>query len=60
FIGKTIYDAAGAPVLKVLKSSEVKNPQSEVDAVTGATLTSNGVSDMLQDGFKKYNAALKK
>lgn len=60
FIGKTIYDASGAPVLKVLKSSEVKNPQSEVDAVTGATLTSNGVSDMLQDGFKKYNAALKK
>lgn len=60
FIGKTIYDAAGTPVIKVLKSSEVKNPQSEVDAVTGATLTSNGVSDMLQDGFKKYNAALKK
>ena len=60
FIGKTIYDAAGTPVIKVLKSNEIKNPQSEVDAVTGATLTSNGVSDMLQDGFKKYNAALKK
>ena len=58
FIGKTIYDAAGTPVIKVLKSSEVKNPQSEVDAVTGATLTSNGVSDMLQDGFKKFVEAI--
>ena len=37
-----------------------KAVKTKVDAVTGATLTSNGVSDMLQDGFKKYNAALKK
>lgn len=58
FIGKTIYDANGTPVLKVVKSSEIKNPQSEVDGVTGATLTSNGVSDMLQDGFKKYKEIL--
>ena len=58
FIGKTIYDANGTPVLKVVKSSEVKNPQSEVDGVTGATLTSNGVSDMLQDGFTKYKELL--
>ena len=58
FIGKTIYDANGTPVLKVVKSSEVKNPQSEVDGVTGATLTSNGVSDMLQDGFTKYKEIL--
>lgn len=58
FIGKTIYDANGTPVLKVVKSSEIKNPQSEVDGVTGATLTSNGVSDMLQGGFKKYKEIL--
>ena len=58
FIGKTIYDANGTPVLKVVKSSEVKNPQSEVDGVTGATLTSNGLSDMLQDGFTKYKDLL--
>jgi Na+-transporting NADH:ubiquinone oxidoreductase subunit C len=58
FIGKTIYDANCTPVLKVVKSSEVKNPQSEVDGVTGATLTSNGVSDMLQDGFTKYKDLL--
>ncbi|MBQ0073429.1 MAG: NADH:ubiquinone reductase (Na(+)-transporting) subunit C [Prevotella sp.] len=59
FKGKTIYAADGSVALKVLKSSEVKNPASEVDAVTGATLTSNGVSDMLQEGFEKYKELLK-
>lgn len=55
FIGKKIYNNNGTPVLKVLKSSEVKDSETQVDAVTGATLTSNGVSDMLIEGFKKYN-----
>ena len=32
----------------------------EVDAVTGATLTSDGVSNMLQEGFAKYKNYLKK
>ena len=58
FIGKKIYDAEGKPALKVVKSSDLKNPESEVDGITGATLTSNGVSDMLQDGFKKYKTLL--
>jgi Na+-transporting NADH:ubiquinone oxidoreductase subunit C len=58
FIGKKIYSADGTPALKVVKSSELKNPESEVDGITGATLTSNGVSDMLQDGFKKYKTLL--
>lgn len=59
FIGKKIYNADGTVALKVLKASEVKNPESEVDAVTGATLTSVGVSDMLQEGFAKYKDLLK-
>lgn len=59
FKGKEIYDANGNVILAVKKSSEVKNPNSEVDAVTGATLTSNGVSDMLVDGFTKYKDLLK-
>ena len=58
FIGKKIYGADGKPALKVVKSSDLKNPESEVDGITGATLTSNGVSDMLQDGFKKYKTLL--
>jgi Na+-transporting NADH:ubiquinone oxidoreductase subunit C len=60
FTGKTIYDAAGTPVLKVLKANEVKDEQTQVDGVTGATLTSNGVSDMLLDGFNKYKNYLLK
>ena len=58
FIGKKIYSSDGTPALKVVKSSELKNAESEVDGITGATLTSNGVSDMLQDGFKKYKTLL--
>lgn len=58
FIGKKIYSADGKPAIKVVKSSELKNAESEVDGITGATLTSNGVSDMLQDGFKKYKTLL--
>ena len=60
FIGKTIYGADGKPVLQVKKASEVKDAKCEVDAVTGATLTSNGVSAMLQEGFAKYVKFLKK
>ncbi len=59
FVGKKIYNADGTVALKVLKASEIKNPESEVDAVTGATLTSVGVSDMLQEGFAKYKDLLK-
>ncbi len=58
FIGKKIYSADGKPAIKVVKSSELKNAESEVDGITGATLTSNGVSDMLQDGFAKYKKLL--
>ncbi|MBQ0058291.1 MAG: NADH:ubiquinone reductase (Na(+)-transporting) subunit C [Bacteroidales bacterium] len=60
FIGKHIYDAEGNVIIAVKKSSEVKNTDCEVDAVTGATLTSNGVSDMLVDGFNKYKTFLNK
>jgi Na+-transporting NADH:ubiquinone oxidoreductase subunit C len=50
FIGKTIFDADGNVVLSVVK--KVENPETQVDCVTGATLTSNGVDAMLKDGLK--------
>lgn len=40
--------------LAVKKKSDVKDPSTECDAVTGATLTSDGVSLMLQDCLQKY------
>ncbi len=50
FIGKQIWDEQGNVVLSVVK--KVDNPESQVDCVTGATLTSNGVDAMLKDGLK--------
>ena len=61
FKGKKIFSADGAAVaIAVKKASDVKNPASEVDAVTGATLTSDGVSLMLQECFSMYVTFLKK
>ena len=56
FIGKQIWDENGNVVLSVVK--KVENPATQVDCVTGATLTSNGVDAMLKDGLKnvKQNA----
>ena len=58
FIGKKYIDEPeGQPisiVLGVKKNSEIKNPEAEVDAITGATLTSNGVDEMLKECLGKY------
>ena len=54
FIGKKIWDEQGNVVLSVVK--KVDNPESQVDCVTGATLTSNGVDAMLKDGLKGFQA----
>ena len=40
--------------LEVVKKNEVTNPSVQCDAVTGATLTTDGVSRMLQDCLGKY------
>jgi Na+-transporting NADH:ubiquinone oxidoreductase subunit C len=50
FIGKKIYDEQGNVVLSVVK--KVEDPETQVDCVTGATLTSNGVDAMLKDCLK--------
>ena len=50
FIGKQIWDEAGNVVLSVVK--KVEDPATQVDCVTGATLTSNGVDAMLKDCLK--------
>ncbi len=58
FQGKKIADENGETKIAVVK--KVEAPEYEVDCVTGATLTSNGVSDMLREGLKKYLDILKK
>ena len=57
FVGKKIYSETGDLAIGVVKSVENKN--SEVDCITGATLTSNGVNSMLRDGLDGYIIKLK-
>lgn len=55
FQGKKLFkgDDRNAIAISVLKKRDSKDPNS-VDAVTGATLTSNGVTDMLHDCLGQY------
>ncbi len=54
FVGKTIYDAQGNLVSVRVKKGKATDPNHEVDGISGATLTGNGVTDMLANGFKYY------
>ncbi len=57
FQGKKIFDDNGQVSINVVK--KVEHPEYEVDCVTGATLTSNGVADMLRVGLAEYINNLK-
>jgi Na+-transporting NADH:ubiquinone oxidoreductase subunit C len=51
FIGKKVFvDGSQNVALSVVKN--VEDPETQVDCVTGATLTSNGVNDMIKAGLK--------
>lgn len=64
FIGKQIMDEKGEfASIKVVKggvSNSTINPIHGVDAVSGGTITSNGVSEMLDHCLKNYVPFLKK
>ena len=53
FIGKKLF-AEGTDEIALSVEKNVTDPATQVDAVTGATLTSNGVRDMLKDCLGKY------
>ena len=53
FIGKPIFGEDGKVALTVVKAGAAQN-ENEVDGVTGATLTSNGVAAMVKDGRTAY------
>lgn len=71
FIGKKLFDKDGEnivlSVVKKGKKGEVVYDgktyevpaESSVDGITGATLTSNGVDNMLHDGLSRYKDILK-
>jgi Na+-transporting NADH:ubiquinone oxidoreductase subunit C len=55
FKGKKIYDNSGKFVSVVaVKGGTSKEDLHEVDVISGATVTSNGVSEMMKRGIKYY------
>ncbi len=60
--GKLVYDKTGAPRIQLVKGAVAANDPSvqfHVDGLAGATLTANGVTNMLhywlgEDGFGRY------
>ena len=54
FQGKKLFDGNNRSRIAISVQKKVTNPQTQVDAVTGATLTSNGVTNMLRDCLGKY------
>lgn len=59
FIGKPIFGEDGEVALTVVKAGAAQ-AENEVDGVTGATLTSNGVAAMVKDGLTAYKEFLAK
>ncbi len=62
WIGKKLYDASGAPVFAVVKNASGDH---QVDALSGATLTSNGVTNSVKFwtdsmGYGPYLQRIKK
>jgi len=55
FRGKTIFDAAGKLVaIIVAKSNETAPAEHKVDAISGGTITSKGLQQMLLDDLTSY------
>ncbi|WP_341645583.1 Na(+)-translocating NADH-quinone reductase subunit C [Thauera sp. SDU_THAU2] len=65
--GKTLFDDSGKPIIKIVKGGvDPSSPDAghQVDALAGATLTTNGVDNLLQfwlgeQGFGTYLARLR-
>ncbi|MFA7081726.1 MAG: NADH:ubiquinone reductase (Na(+)-transporting) subunit C [Bacteroidales bacterium] len=53
FKGKTIFEGEDFTSIEVKKAADKSKPH-EVDAISGGTITSNGVSDMLSNNLKFY------
>jgi Na+-transporting NADH:ubiquinone oxidoreductase subunit C len=60
FVGKSIYDAAGEYTgIGVIKGG-AKEPTWQVDGISGATITADGVGEMLTRGLNYYAPVLDK
>lgn len=60
FQGKTIFNDSGRLVsIQVMKAGQGKGTNHEVDAISGGTITSKGLEDMLKDCLDGYEKFLK-
>jgi Na+-transporting NADH:ubiquinone oxidoreductase subunit C len=60
FTGKSIYDKSGKFTSVSVVKGGVKDPANQVDAISGATITGNGVDEMLERGLKYYEPYIQK
>lgn len=54
FIGKKIYDTNNKYVSIRMVKGGIKEPEHEIDAISGATITSTGVNEMMERGISYY------
>ncbi|WP_088653324.1 NADH:ubiquinone reductase (Na(+)-transporting) subunit C [Geofilum rhodophaeum] len=59
FVGKQIFDQGTFKSIAVVKGGADAEDKFEVDAVSGGTITSKGLENMLSDFFKGYESFLK-
>ena len=55
FQNKTAYNDKGETVLEVVKAGTVKDEATQVDGITGSTLTTHGVENMLKEYMGLYS-----
>jgi Na+-transporting NADH:ubiquinone oxidoreductase subunit C len=60
FAGKEIYEKGALVSIDVLKGAGNNLSEHEVDGISGGTITSVGVEDMLKTDFGKYQSYLDK
>ena len=54
YVGKKAYNDKGEYVSVIARKGGAKDKRYEVDAISGATITSNGVSKMMVEGIQNY------
>lgn len=58
FVGRKIYDDEGKFVSIIVRKGGARSPEHEVDGLSGATVTADGVTKMLYTGLKAYEPFL--
>ena len=54
FIGKTIFEGKNLVSINIVKGGADADDMHSVDGISGGTITSDGVADMLAERFKQY------